>query len=487
VKIIKNKKRGEKMKKIFYSVFIVVVCAAIVAVFSLIGCKAETVESTAAVVEQTTSESTVAATTETETTEKAEPVKLNFWHFGEADAPGMGKWLAQVIPLYEERNPNITIEAKALSQDTLITDFKAAAAVKDPEIGPDIQYFWDGTYTLEDAWLGNLAPVSDYIAPDKLETMMTLTRIWDGKAWGVGFYNAGVPIFYNKEYFKKAGLDPDNPPKTWDEFMSACEALKTAGITPMGFGVKDQWGNGWLISEFGFSYLDSVKDMTNIVADGTLVNEKWLDFMTKINDMRKKGYFNEDASSLDFFQGWDLFPQGKVAMIMVTDGQLKTYEDVLGAGNVGIMNPPSMGNGKLAGRYPPQINGLGITSWSNHKQEAADFLVFLHSEEILKSFYDMTGVIPTDTKFDPSWITLPEQNKIYDGVLSGKPFAFWLECFFPVQLDTEGWYPSVQQLWVDELDPQGVLEYCQDVLVKWREQNPQQVDIYKNWEFPEGY
>jgi len=475
------------MKKVFFPVFAVIACVAIVAVFSLTGCTRPAVETTAVAESEPAPTTAAEETTIQETTAPAEPVTLNVWWGGEWEAPGTQQWLDQAISVYEEKNPSINIEAKLLSQDTLITDFKAAAAAKDPDVGPDIQYFWDGIYTLEDAWLGNLAPVNDYIPPDQLDTMMTLTRVWDGKAWGVGFYNAGVPIFYNKEYFTKAGLDAENPPKTWDEFMDACQALKDAGITPFSFGVKDQWGNGWFVSEFGYSHLDSIEEMTKLVADGTLVSDEWVDFMTKIDEMRKKGYFNEDVTSLDFFQGWDLFPQGKVAMTIVSDSLLKQYVDIMGEDKIGIMTAPAIGDGALAGRYPPQIQGLGISSWSEHKQEAADFLVFLHTEEMLKSFYDTTGILPTDTKFDPSWITLPQQKVIYDGVLAGEPFAFWLECFFPSQLDMEGWYPSIQQMWADELTPEGVLQYCQDSLVKWREQNPQQVEIYRNWDIPEGY
>jgi ABC-type glycerol-3-phosphate transport system substrate-binding protein len=53
-----------------------------------------------------------------------------------------------------------------------------------------------------------------------------------------GFY--GVPIdvmtiemLYNKRLFKKAGLNPNEPPKTWEEFIAAIEKLQQAGIQGM--------------------------------------------------------------------------------------------------------------------------------------------------------------------------------------------------------------------------------------------------------------
>ncbi len=48
-------------------------------------------------------------------------------------------------------------------------------------------------------------------------------------------FNASTPIlYYNKALFKKAGLDPDKPPKTWPEVETAARKLRAAGV-PCGF------------------------------------------------------------------------------------------------------------------------------------------------------------------------------------------------------------------------------------------------------------
>ncbi len=46
----------------------------------------------------------------------------------------------------------------------------------------------------------------------------------------------GFGIYYNKAYFKKAGLDPEQAPKTAAQFLAACEKLKAAGIVPITVG-----------------------------------------------------------------------------------------------------------------------------------------------------------------------------------------------------------------------------------------------------------
>ena len=49
-------------------------------------------------------------------------------------------------------------------------------------------------------------------------------------------YNSSSPILYfNKDIFEKAGLDVDNPPKTWDEVWAAAKQIKESGAAPCGY------------------------------------------------------------------------------------------------------------------------------------------------------------------------------------------------------------------------------------------------------------
>ena len=56
--------------------------------------------------------------------------------------------------------------------------------------------------------------------------------------------------------FAAAGLDPENPPTTWQDFIAACDALKAAGYTPIGSGLKDGYLPGWLAVYFGAQNYD---------------------------------------------------------------------------------------------------------------------------------------------------------------------------------------------------------------------------------------
>ena len=54
------------------------------------------------------------------------------------------------------------------------------------------------------------------------------------------FNSSSTVMWYNKDAFKKAGLDPDKPPKTWPELFEAAKKLKAAGHATCGFS------NAWV-------------------------------------------------------------------------------------------------------------------------------------------------------------------------------------------------------------------------------------------------
>lgn len=51
----------------------------------------------------------------------------------------------------------------------------------------------------------------------------------DGKTWGIPFQRSTIVMYYNKDMFREAGLDPEKAPKTWDEMLAAGKALAKDG------------------------------------------------------------------------------------------------------------------------------------------------------------------------------------------------------------------------------------------------------------------
>ncbi|WP_214411638.1 extracellular solute-binding protein [Sphaerisporangium fuscum] len=58
----------------------------------------------------------------------------------------------------------------------------------------------------------------------------------DGKVYGLPTDGYGMGLVYNKDVFTKAGLDPNNPPKTWAEVREAAKKISALGAGYVGFG-----------------------------------------------------------------------------------------------------------------------------------------------------------------------------------------------------------------------------------------------------------
>ncbi|HEX8992409.1 MAG TPA: extracellular solute-binding protein [Anaerolineales bacterium] len=408
----------------------------------------------------------------------AQPVKLVVWWWGEQEAPGAQKWMDETIAAYKAAHPNIAIEAVLQSTDALIPSFQAAAAAKE---GPDIEYFWGGVWTLENAWNGSIIPVDDLIpAAERDQYINNFERAYNGKLWGIPWYLSGNPMVFNPKLFEKAGLDPKNPPQTWDDLKAACTKLNAIGVTPISGGLKDGWFGGWLFSILARQTHDSEKDfMAASVGGAKFTDPNFAEWWSRLKELKDANCWNKDINSVDYQQGQDMFVQGKSAMIFGNDTFLKGWADTIGWDNMSVMMVPTYASKNLAKTYIVTAQGWGITSWSKHPQESADFLMFMHTPDRLAAWFKYTGVMPADKRMDPSLIDKPILKQIYqwDTTIAGPN----LENFIPSMLDEQSNFAGTQLLFSGDKTPDQLAQLAEDVTTKWREQNPDQMKNFQSW------
>ena len=407
-----------------------------------------------------------------------EPIKLVVWWWGEQEAPGAQQWLDETIAEYTKAHSNVEIEAVLQSTDTLIPSFQAAAAAQE---GPDIQYFWGGVWTLENAWSGAIIPIDDLIPADERDHYINnFERSYDGKVWGVPWYLSGNPMVFNPNLFEQAGLDPQNPPKTWDELKDACGKLNAIGVTPISGGLKDGWFGGWLFSILSRQTHDSEKEfMAASVGNASFTDPAFSEWWSRLNELKEAKCWNADINSIDYQQGQDQFVQGKAAMIFGNDTFLKGWADTIGWENMGVMMVPKYADKKLADTYVVTAQGWGITSWSKHPSESADFLMFMHTPERLGAWFKYTGVLPADNRMDTTLIDQPILKQIYEwDTTVGGPN---LENFIPSMLDEQSNFAGTQLLFSGDKTPEELAQMAEDVVAKWREQNSEQMSNFEAW------
>jgi len=133
----------------------------------------------------------------------------------------------------------------------------------------------------------------------------------------------------------------------------------------------------------------------------------------------------------------------------------------------------------MADEYITTAQGWGITSWSKYPQQAADFLMYMHTSDRLSAWWADTGVLPADNRMDTSQITQPIQKQIFqwDSTVAGAN----LENFIPSQLDNDANMAGVQSLFSGDKTAAQLAQLAEDTITKWRTQNPDEVNNFMIW------
>lgn len=208
-------------------------------------------------------------------------------------------------------------------------------------------------------------------------------------------YNSSSPIlYYNKDAFEKAGLDAENPPKTWPEVFDAARKIKTSGAAPC--GLTSTWLT-WIGLENFAAW--------NNLQYGTLENGlAGVDVELKINeglfvkhfqnfaDLAKEEVFRYGGRTSEAKQ---LFLSGECAIFTESSGGLG---DVIKSGlNYGLGQLP----------YYPEAEGApqntipgGASLWAfggksdEEYKGVAAFFNFLSQTEIQSRLHQVSGYLP---------------------------------------------------------------------------------------------
>ena len=245
----------------------------------------------------------------------------------------------------------------------------------------------------------------------------------ENNEWGVepGIY--GVPldvsslmIYYNKDLFKQAGLDPEKPPKTWKEFISAGNKLRKAGIQPFVSG----FGEAWLVGAFATSYQWSLFGKQGIIdtIDGKLPYDdpRWLRIFKLFEEMRDNKMFASGIVTMINKDAERTFATGRAAMAFNGSWGVNVYKTMNSTLNYGIMYPPTLEDAK----YPLLVfdcggSSLFVNGASPRKDKAIAFLRWLTQKEQQTYLAQATLNIPSNKE---SGQNLPEILKEFSKSIS---------------------------------------------------------------------
>jgi multiple sugar transport system substrate-binding protein len=330
--------------------------------------------------------------TEAEKTNEKKTLKYATWNVNEGATNPMFEKIAEE---YYKKNENAVIEYIGIPFGEIKQQtFVMAASGDAPDI---IQTYtsWFSSYAASDI----IVPVDDLMGEDFINDLYESIRqdyTYNSKLMGIPFITSPYILYWNKELFKKAGLDPEKPPVTYDEMLSMAEKIATLkddeGNKIYGLGeVTDKLSiNGMIALRNIYSFGGSLYDANGNVNLNTPQVVETLEYYKALID---KGLSPEAAKLKDFR---NLFSIGRLGMYMDGFYAKAVFRNLSGKGEEfdkewGAALVPMNKTGKSVSIA--DSHGLVITKDCNDKDLAADFIKHLTSKEVIAMYHKSNNVL----------------------------------------------------------------------------------------------
>ena len=326
----------------------------------------------------------------------AEQVTLRFsdWHLTE---DVWNKSLTEAMDIFQKRHPNIKVVMEPVSYKEKETKYTVESAAGR---APDVFHVHAFSLPMffSKGFAKDLTPFIEKEGPGFLDAWYPLPiklMKHNGKMHAMPGDYMTMVLFYNTNMFKAAGLDPNNPPKTWDEFLVFAKKLT---LDTDGDGKVDQWGFGTVGAKSpGFS-----------MRFGPFIWSHGADYLAP--DLKRSALNTPEANDafrffVELYTRHKVVPPGLTAMNpqeVRTQFAQKKVAMILGSGwtppIVNKINPDLNAFEVLKCAPAPmkakQATAIWLSSWvmspnTKHPDEAWELMKFITSKEMeLKWFVD---------------------------------------------------------------------------------------------------
>lgn len=302
-------------------------------------------------------------------------------------------FMEPAIQKFMAENPDIEVEIVYESWGGWIQKYPT---LFESNTQPDVIFWWDNKQH-DTSVAGKLVRLNDYLDKDLLkkipESVWAIAAIDDEDIYYVPATTDVFVLMYNKDVFKAAGLDPEKPPKTWDELLAACEAIEKNTDVPA-FGVPAKSGmetlqeyiTNFVVAKTGMDMIDENNQPTFNTPEG-------LEAMEYIAKLFK--YAQPSATEYGRGELRPLLRDGKVGMVLDSAWAVPTFQEAFGENldnsPIGFAPPPVPADGY-------QACWMGTNGWIATRQETAEasakLINYLMSDEVLFEHHKAYGSIP---------------------------------------------------------------------------------------------
>ena len=334
-------------------------------------------------------------------------VVLQYWYPWGGDSETWDLWR---IAEFEAANPGIKIEATYVPPDGGLSNGKLMAAIAGGQV-PDVVVTdqCQTAFTLQQT--GALRDMTDYLAAEGLTIDSYNTSFHSLLSQGMYLLPMDgnvIMLYYNKDLFAAAGLDPENPPKTIEELDAAAQALdkydENGELVQMGF-------IPWLDTPdinpmlwpwvFGGEITNMAENTVNITDEGMVKSLEWQRSYAERYNPEKVKAFTSGFGAL--FTPDHPFMTGKVAMTVIGNWMHEAIRQYAPDLNYGVCAIPYPENGGRAMASDMSVNVYMVPEGSAHPEAAAKFITWCYKDYIVADNIE-------------TWYTVPALSVLFDTV-----------------------------------------------------------------------
>jgi multiple sugar transport system substrate-binding protein len=301
-----------------------------------------------------------------------ERIVITLWH--QEEVPNRIKQWQSVIDDFNKSQSKYEVKQQVQNWATIYQKLPPAISAHNQ---PDIQ-FTIPDFTLEVRKTGVVQPVDSIVKElDELHHFIpaaTQPYSYEGHMWAVPLYGMVQVLFYNKVSFRDAGLDPEKPPKTWDELLSYVKQLSGKGRYGIGVPLAKSLATDQVL--YSFMCTNQGKDLFDASGNPTFNtpnNIKTIEFYAQLAKYSPPG-----ISSWTWHEPMDAFDAGTIAMAVEKGMYIRTWGSVAKkpAADLGCAPVPIASGGERGSIY--YSNGAMILTDDSQKiAGATEFFKFI--------------------------------------------------------------------------------------------------------------
>ena len=246
---------------------------------------------------------------------------------------------------------------------------------------------------------------------------------YQGKTYAVPHKLDSSVLFYNKDLFKKAGLDPEKPPKNFDEILADSRAITKLGGAIKGFDLAGSCGGCGVYTLFPYAWADGTNPLSADGKKADFDNKSFRSIFGLYKTLSDEQLVPSGAKSQDGSTWPAAFEAGTVGILPlgspIVGDLLKQTKFQWGVAS--LMSPDGSKTSTFIGG-----DVAGISHSSKHKAQAWDYLKWTLDENAQVEIIAKNGDLPGRTDLAGNKYTAadPRTKLIADGLKNGvTPFA----------------------------------------------------------------